>query len=267
MSTGLTFGTISSLYGLNAGIIDETQFSLLVTVVVVSALAPTAIAERWFLPAAGAEKRLDRRSRISSRSSLVGRSGLRPASASACRSRFRSVSGTGSCGASSGTPASRRRRRRSSGSGWRSWSRSSTGFRGRARPCTDSRSASIPPTIRPCRAATTKTPAGRRSGAAAPAEPCAGRGLDERTRGRHESSVAQAATRPRAPRDLAALTLPSSTRKADLCARVDRDRRPVRPGNAYFDRSGMLPTGVEQALPRQTLSDLSRVVSTFCAAL
>src|SRR3954453_6126657 len=33
MSTGLTFGTISALYGLNAGIIDRTQFSLLVTVV------------------------------------------------------------------------------------------------------------------------------------------------------------------------------------------------------------------------------------------
>lgn len=50
MSTGLTFGTISSLYGLNAGIIDRTQFSLLVTVVVLSAVVPTAIAERWFLP-------------------------------------------------------------------------------------------------------------------------------------------------------------------------------------------------------------------------
>jgi Kef-type K+ transport system membrane component KefB len=62
MSTGLTFGTISSLYGLNAGIIDETQFSLLVTVVVLSAVVPTAIAERWFLPDADAEKRIDRRS-------------------------------------------------------------------------------------------------------------------------------------------------------------------------------------------------------------
>jgi len=62
MSTGLTFGTISSLYGLNAGIIDETQFSLLVTVVVLSAVVPTAIAERWFLPDADAEKRVDRRS-------------------------------------------------------------------------------------------------------------------------------------------------------------------------------------------------------------
>jgi Kef-type K+ transport system membrane component KefB len=44
MSTGLTFGTISSLYGLTAGIIDRTQFSLLVTVVVLSAVVPTAIA-------------------------------------------------------------------------------------------------------------------------------------------------------------------------------------------------------------------------------
>ena len=34
MSTGLTFGTISALYGLNAHIIDRTQFSLLVAVVV-----------------------------------------------------------------------------------------------------------------------------------------------------------------------------------------------------------------------------------------
>ena len=55
MSTGLTFGTISSLYGLNAGIIDRTQFSLLVTVVVLSAVVPTAIAERWLLPDARAE--------------------------------------------------------------------------------------------------------------------------------------------------------------------------------------------------------------------
>jgi Kef-type K+ transport system membrane component KefB len=61
MSTGLTFGTISSLYGLNAGIIDETQFSLLLTVVVLSAVVPTAIAERWFLPDAERERRVDRR--------------------------------------------------------------------------------------------------------------------------------------------------------------------------------------------------------------
>ena len=50
MSTGLTFGTITSLYGLSAGIIDRTQFSLLIAVVVLSAIAPTAIAQRFFQP-------------------------------------------------------------------------------------------------------------------------------------------------------------------------------------------------------------------------
>jgi Kef-type K+ transport system membrane component KefB len=53
MSTGLTFGTIASLYGLTAGIIDTTQFSLLITVVVLSAVVPTFVAERWFLPGRG----------------------------------------------------------------------------------------------------------------------------------------------------------------------------------------------------------------------
>ncbi|HVA30769.1 MAG TPA: cation:proton antiporter [Gaiellaceae bacterium] len=50
MSTGLTFGTITSLYGLNAGIIDRTQFSLVIAVVVLSAVIPTAIAQRFFHP-------------------------------------------------------------------------------------------------------------------------------------------------------------------------------------------------------------------------
>jgi len=50
MSTGLTFGTISSLYGLNARIIDQTQFSVLVTVVVLTAILPTIVAQRWFTP-------------------------------------------------------------------------------------------------------------------------------------------------------------------------------------------------------------------------
>ena len=50
MSTGLTFGTITSLYGLNAHIIDRTQFSLLIAVVVLSAVVPTAIAQRFFHP-------------------------------------------------------------------------------------------------------------------------------------------------------------------------------------------------------------------------
>ncbi len=60
MSTGLTFGTISSLYGLNAHIIDRTQFSLLIAVVVLSAIVPTAIAQRFFQPHAGAELERDR---------------------------------------------------------------------------------------------------------------------------------------------------------------------------------------------------------------
>jgi Kef-type K+ transport system membrane component KefB len=51
MSTGLTFGTITSLYGLNAHIIDRTQFSLLIAVVVLSAIVPTAIAQRFYSPA------------------------------------------------------------------------------------------------------------------------------------------------------------------------------------------------------------------------
>jgi hypothetical protein len=40
-------------YGLQAGIIDRTQFSLLVTVVVLSAIIPTAIAQRFFTPTKG----------------------------------------------------------------------------------------------------------------------------------------------------------------------------------------------------------------------
>ena len=59
MSTGLTFGTISSLYGLQAGIIDKTQFSLLITVVVLSAIVPTAIAQRWFSPDVEKERLAD----------------------------------------------------------------------------------------------------------------------------------------------------------------------------------------------------------------
>jgi Kef-type K+ transport system membrane component KefB len=50
MSTGLTFGTIASVFGLSAGIIDEVQYSVLVGVVVASAVIPTFIAQKWFMP-------------------------------------------------------------------------------------------------------------------------------------------------------------------------------------------------------------------------
>jgi Kef-type K+ transport system membrane component KefB len=58
MSTGLTFGTITSLYGLSAGIIDRTQFSLLIAVVVLSAIVPTAIAQRFYQPQSAAHRDL-----------------------------------------------------------------------------------------------------------------------------------------------------------------------------------------------------------------
>lgn len=60
MSTGLTFGTITSLYGLNTGIIDRTKFSLLIAVVVLSAIVPTAIAQRLFHPHVEERARGDR---------------------------------------------------------------------------------------------------------------------------------------------------------------------------------------------------------------
>jgi Kef-type K+ transport system membrane component KefB len=50
MSTGLTFGTISATYGYTAGIVTRAQFSVLICVVVVSAVAPTALAQRLFVP-------------------------------------------------------------------------------------------------------------------------------------------------------------------------------------------------------------------------
>lgn len=56
MSTGLTFGTISALFGLNAGIITRAQFSVIVTVVVLTAIVPTVVAQRAFHPASALEE-------------------------------------------------------------------------------------------------------------------------------------------------------------------------------------------------------------------
>lgn len=50
MSTGLTFGTISSLFGLSHGIIDRSQYSILVAAVIGSAVIPTMIANAFYLP-------------------------------------------------------------------------------------------------------------------------------------------------------------------------------------------------------------------------
>jgi Kef-type K+ transport system membrane component KefB len=50
MSTGLTFGTISATYGYTAAIVTRAQFSVLICVVVLSAVLPTAVAQRLFVP-------------------------------------------------------------------------------------------------------------------------------------------------------------------------------------------------------------------------
>lgn len=50
MSTGLTFGTISAMYGLRNNIINQTQYSLLVVAIILSAIIPTMIAQKFFYP-------------------------------------------------------------------------------------------------------------------------------------------------------------------------------------------------------------------------
>jgi Kef-type K+ transport system membrane component KefB len=50
MATGLTFGSISALFGFNYGYINQAQYSILVTVVIASAVIPTVIAQIWFQP-------------------------------------------------------------------------------------------------------------------------------------------------------------------------------------------------------------------------
>ena len=50
MSTGLTFGSISALFGLTNHIINQEQYSILVTAVIGSAVVPTLIAQLWFHP-------------------------------------------------------------------------------------------------------------------------------------------------------------------------------------------------------------------------
>src|SRR2546426_4064392 len=50
MATGLTFGTISALFGFQNHIIDQRQYTILVTVVILSALVPTLFAQKLFQP-------------------------------------------------------------------------------------------------------------------------------------------------------------------------------------------------------------------------
>jgi len=54
MATGLTFGTISALFGLQNHLIDQRQYTILVTVVILSAFVPTLIAQKFFQPSVDA---------------------------------------------------------------------------------------------------------------------------------------------------------------------------------------------------------------------
>jgi len=69
MSTGLTFGTISALFGLTHGYITQAQYTVLVSVVIGSALVPTIIAQAFFKPAIEEQRAV--RTEVPKRASLV----------------------------------------------------------------------------------------------------------------------------------------------------------------------------------------------------
>ena len=50
MSTGLTFGLVAAVFGLNSGVISQTVYSILTGVLVLSAVLPTFVAENWYSP-------------------------------------------------------------------------------------------------------------------------------------------------------------------------------------------------------------------------
>jgi Kef-type K+ transport system membrane component KefB len=50
MATGLTFRSIAALFGLTNSLITQRQYTVLLTVVILSALVPTLIAQQWFEP-------------------------------------------------------------------------------------------------------------------------------------------------------------------------------------------------------------------------
>ena len=50
MSTGLTFGLVAAVFGLNNGLINQTQYSVITGVLVLSAILPTFIAQKYYTP-------------------------------------------------------------------------------------------------------------------------------------------------------------------------------------------------------------------------
>jgi len=75
MATGLTFGTISALFGLTNKIIDQSQYTVLVTVVILSAIIPTLIAQKFFQPSEAMMHAWGRLSRLSKQSRKNGTKG------------------------------------------------------------------------------------------------------------------------------------------------------------------------------------------------
>jgi len=59
MCTGLTFGSICALFGITNGIINQDQYTVLVTAVIASAVIPTLIAQKWFQPELKTEEEED----------------------------------------------------------------------------------------------------------------------------------------------------------------------------------------------------------------
>jgi glutathione-regulated potassium-efflux system ancillary protein KefC len=62
LSTGLTFGSISALFGLTHGIVDQKQYSYMIAAVIGSAIVPTLIANAFFLPRHLLPERIDEKS-------------------------------------------------------------------------------------------------------------------------------------------------------------------------------------------------------------
>ena len=49
-STGLRFGLVAALFGLNSGLISQLTYSILTGVLVLSAIIPTIVADKWYPP-------------------------------------------------------------------------------------------------------------------------------------------------------------------------------------------------------------------------
>lgn len=80
MSTGLTFGTISSLFGLTHHIINRAQYTVLVTVVIMSAVIPTLIGQAFFRPDPSIKTRTVLRAEVEDEvDDVPARSGSHPA--------------------------------------------------------------------------------------------------------------------------------------------------------------------------------------------